>query len=302
MNRIEQPVVAESVLLDAITSVLSQYISETDPYILFKGLLDSLLEITGSQYGFIGEVFPGKDNHPVIKSYATTNIAWSEETQRLYEETKQKGMVFSRLDSLYGAVLKSGQIVISNDPSADPRRCGIPLGHPPLDSFLGMPFYGGGELLGVVGIANRESGYNRSFANSLQPFLTTCGNLIRAYRTNVKHQQIEVELNHYKAKRLTIDSVIPLDSGYSFDPATGSLSQHGHPVLLTRKELKLLELLATSVNRPVRYAFLEEALWPKAIVGDTSLRSLVRRVRGKLPELSIKTAPGVGYMLELRDR
>jgi hypothetical protein len=51
------PIIPEKELLSAITTVLSHYIAETDPYILFCGLLDSLLEMTDSEYGFIGEIF-----------------------------------------------------------------------------------------------------------------------------------------------------------------------------------------------------------------------------------------------------
>jgi len=172
------PQVSEKQLLNAITTVLSHYITETDPYILFNGLLDTLLDITHSEYGFIGEIFYTQEKQPFVKSYATTNIAWNEETRALYDETKLKGMLFSRFDSLYGAVLKTGQLVISNQPATDPRRCGLPQGHPPLNAFMGIPFYGGGELLGMVGIANRKKGYQQGLAESLQPFLITCGNLI----------------------------------------------------------------------------------------------------------------------------
>ncbi len=175
--------ISEKELLNAITTVLSQYITETDPYILFNGLLEILLEMTDSEYGFIGEVFYTEENKPFIKSYATSNIAWSEKTRELYDKTKRKGMIFSKIDSLYGSVLKTGQLVISNNPAVDPRRFGLPEGHPPLNSFMGIPFYGGGKLLGCVGIANRENGYHKTLAESLQPFLITCGNLIQAIKT-----------------------------------------------------------------------------------------------------------------------
>ena len=44
-------------LMDAITQTLAKYISESNPFILFNGLLDKLLALTQSEYGFIGEVF-----------------------------------------------------------------------------------------------------------------------------------------------------------------------------------------------------------------------------------------------------
>jgi GAF domain-containing protein len=293
-----EAVPTEQVLLRAITSVLSQYLTETDPYILFNGLLDPLLHLTESEYGFIGEVFFSSDRQPFVKSYATTNIAWSKQTRQLFEENHKKGMVFSRLDSLYGAVLKTGQLVIANQPATDPRSCGLPKGHPPLKAFLGIPFYGGGELLGMVGIANRKTGYSPELAEALRPFLMTCGSLIEAYRSNVKHEQVEKELTRYKARLQVLESAIPLGNGYQYTRNPTLLRRDGEAILLTRKELKLLELLISHRNAPVSHDQILNHVWSDVIVGEASIRSLVRRLRLKLPELKIITVSGIGYLLE----
>ena len=69
-------------------------------------------------------------------------------------------MEFRYLDPLSGRVMVSGEVVIANDPSNDPRAGGLPPGHPPLDRFLGLPFYFWEKLVGKVGIANRPNGYD----------------------------------------------------------------------------------------------------------------------------------------------
>ena len=284
-------------LLLSVSSILSQFITETDPYILFGGLLDSLLELTGSEYGFIGEIFQSEDGSPYIKSYATTNISWSLETKRLYEATKKRGMVFSRMDSLYGAVKRTGQLVISNRPTDDPRSGGLPKGHPPLNSFMGMPFYGGGELLGVAGIANRADGYRQSLAESLRPFLTICGTLILAYRNNLKNRQIEQELHGYREQHVGVVRGVALGAGYEFYDSPHSLMLNGIPVLLTKKELTLLNHLVRNRNRVAGTPDIERVVWLGRIVGESSLRSLMRRLRDRVPELAIRTVAGVGYIL-----
>ncbi len=291
--------ISEKQLLQAIASMLSQYISETDPYILFNGLLDTLLEVTQSEYGFIGEVLRDeKTGAPYVRSYATTNIAWSEETQKLYEANRSRGMIFSRLDSLYGAVLKSGQAVISNQPKLDSRSCGLPLGHPPLNSFLGLPFYGQGKMLGMVGIANRQSGYQIELADSLQPFLTACGSLIEAYRNNVQHLNMATQLKDYQQRLSELSSTCHLGV-YEYDLTSRTILQNGQPILLTRKEMSLLELLINNRNLPVEHANILDHVWPDVLVGEASIRALVRRLRQKLPGLPVKTVSGVGYLLKL---
>lgn len=292
--------ISNTVLLKTITTALSRYISETDPYILFNGLLDTLLELTESEYGFIGEVFYDDKQSPYIKSYATTNIAWSEETQRLYEETKKKGMIFAKTDSLYGAVLKTGHLIIANEPTSDKRSCGVPRGHPPLNTFMGIPFFSGDTLLGVVGIANRKNGYEQSLAKSLSPFLDTCGTLIQAYRNNIQKKQLENSLNHYQQQLLMAEKTVALGSGYTFSFSPLSLLKQAEPILLTRKEITLLGILIEKRNQVVHTAELEQRIWQDIIVSESSLRSLVRRLRQKLPEIEIKTIRGFGFMLVLQ--
>jgi hypothetical protein len=291
------PIIPEKELLSAITTALSHYIAETDPYILFGGLLDSLLEMTDSEYGFIGEVFYNDLNQPYLRSYATTDISWSKETRQLFEATERKGMIFSKLDSLYGMVLKTGQLIICNNLTADPRSGGLPVGHPQLNFFMGIPFYSGGEFLGIVGIANRPNGYCKQLAELLQPFLLTCGSLIQAYRNNIKHEQVAIELKQYKQHLLLQDEIIHLGADYEFTSFPPTLARQGRNIILTRKEMKLLEVLVIYRNRTTTSTVIEQHVWPNVIVGESSLRSLIRRLRKKLPELTIQTITGIGYML-----
>jgi hypothetical protein len=46
----------------------------------------------------------------------------------LYKETARTGLKFYRLDNLFGWVIKRGEVLISNDPTTDPRRGGFPKG------------------------------------------------------------------------------------------------------------------------------------------------------------------------------
>jgi DNA-binding response OmpR family regulator len=71
----------------------------------------------------------------------------------------------------------------------------------------------------------------------------------------------------------------------------------GQHIILTKKEFKLLEILAIHRNCTATTAAIEQHVWPNVVVGDASLRSLVRRLRKKIPELALQTIPGMGYML-----
>jgi PAS domain S-box-containing protein len=149
--------------------------------IFFNQLLNDLLNFTGSEYGFIGETL-NDDDGPYLRTYSITDISWSEETKKLYEEYRQKGFVFKNHKTLFGVALVTQEVVISNDPANDPRRGGLPHGHPPMRSFLGMPCRFGGNMVGLVGIANRPGGYSMELVTELEPLLNAIGALIEALR------------------------------------------------------------------------------------------------------------------------
>lgn len=194
-------------LLQCISNAQSQFITAENRLTIFEDLLANLLELTDSEYGFIGEVLFRDDGSaemketflkikgvPYIKTHSITNIAWNEETQKFYDENYKRGMEFDNMNTLFGAVIMTGKPVIANSPKTDPRSGGTPKGHPPLNAFLGLPFFNKNRLLGVVGIANRLGGYDQSIVDYLQPFLVTCSNLIEGYRLDRDRRKTEEKL------------------------------------------------------------------------------------------------------------
>lgn len=178
-------------LFKAINKTQSQYILETDIKSLFENLLNDLLKLTSCEYGFIGEVLRTNEGQPYLKTHAITNIAWNEETRRIYAENVREGFEFSNLKTLFGAVVTTGKPVIANDPANDPRSGGLPSGHPPLNSFLGLPFFQGTNLVGMVGVANRPGGFDQSIVDFLQPFLAICSVSIENYRNKERYRLSE---------------------------------------------------------------------------------------------------------------
>lgn len=193
----EQMIRRSNRLLSAISQAQSRFISAVNPRELFNELLDNLLLITDSEYGVIGEIFHDVDGAPYLKAQAITNIAWDEEMRKLYEKHARTGFEFRSLKSLYGEVIVTGKMVISNNPATDSRRGGLPHGHPQLNAFMGLPFYCGEEMVGMVGIANRAAGYDEELAEYLQPLITTCGNIIDAHRNAMLRQKAEAKIKEY---------------------------------------------------------------------------------------------------------
>lgn len=182
-------------LQDVISLAQSEFIQEDAQRSAFDSLLQGLLDLTNSEYGFIGEVCQRADGQPYLKTYAITNIAWNDETRAFYDAHAPQGMEFTNMNSLFGAAMLTGEPVIANAPSSDPRQCGLPEGHPALDAFLGVPVFHAGEMLAMFGMANRPGGYNEKLLSYLQPLIVTIGQLVSARRIRRKQQQTEMELS-----------------------------------------------------------------------------------------------------------
>ena len=166
---------------EVIARAQSQFILEQDRRVTFDGLLADILALTDSEFGFVGEVLRNDDGRPYLKTYAITNIAWDAASRAMYEQAAA-GLEFTNPDTLFGAVLRSGEPVIANDPANDPRSGGLPHGHPPLHAFLGVPIHSGGELVAMIGVANRATGYDDTLIDFLRPLSATLGQLVEAWR------------------------------------------------------------------------------------------------------------------------
>jgi len=70
-----------------------------------------------------------------------TNVAWTPQLHQFFHDKKAVGLVFSNMDTLFGAVVKTGKAVISSEAERDPRSSGTPRGTPESAPSSGSPLY-----------------------------------------------------------------------------------------------------------------------------------------------------------------
>jgi len=75
------------------------------------------------------------------------------------------------------------------------------------------------------------------------------------------------------------------------------LYDKGEKIILTKKEILFLELFSRNIKRVVSYEELEEYVWEGSITNLDNIRALVKRLRKRLPEDSIKIVSGIGYTI-----
>ncbi|MEE3171103.1 MAG: GAF domain-containing protein, partial [Pseudomonadota bacterium] len=186
----------------AIHRAQNVFLTNDNEHAAFELMLNDLLTLTGSQFGFIGEILHREDGTPFLRVGAITNIAWSPETQALFQEVERRGMVFDRLDNILGLPMTTGEVIVSADVASDSRAKGLPEGHPPITSYVGIPVFSGDQQIGLIGLANRAGGYSMRLANELEPLMQTLGNLIertRLYQEKREHQRNLEQAANYDA-------------------------------------------------------------------------------------------------------
>ncbi|MCL4500815.1 MAG: response regulator [Deltaproteobacteria bacterium] len=113
-------------------------------------------ELTGSKFGFIGEL----NQDGKLDTTAISYLGWEvckipgSETLVLPKNLHVHG--------IYGICLREGRSEIVNDPATHPGRIGVPDGHPPITSFLGVPLTHAGKAIGLIGLGNKEGGFTEA--------------------------------------------------------------------------------------------------------------------------------------------
>ena len=203
--RSEDPAVR---MLSEVSAAQAEFIAGADARALAGTLLRQLLSLSGSEYGFVAEVDHGPDGAPFLKTHALTNIAWDAQTRALYEVHEARGLEFRNLKTLFGHALVTEQPVFANDVATDPRSGGRPIGHPVMRCFLGVPLRRGGELVAMVGLANRPGGYDESLLRYLAPILETCTSLVQGMRIDRRRRHAEDDLRAANARLSAILSAV----------------------------------------------------------------------------------------------
>lgn len=183
-------------LVNAIAAAQASFIQQTDIAIPFRNLLDSVLQLAESEYGFVSEILYTEKNEPYIRTHAIANRSTHDRYNAFFAAQGENPIEFFNLDSLLGAAITSCKPVIANSPTTDSRRAGVPDGHPQLESYLGIPIILNGSIIGLIGLANNPNGYNQALVDWLAPLINTVGQMIentRAIRERDNAQQALVK-------------------------------------------------------------------------------------------------------------
>jgi PAS domain S-box-containing protein len=147
-------------LLEGINQVLQESLTcETESEVIVTCL--SVAEtLTESEFGFFGEV----NENGLLDDRALSPPAWDKcKTANAIELLKNM-----EIRSYWGRTILEERSQIVNNPDSDPDQKGLPDGHPPIMSFLGVPLKQGGNTIGMIALANKIGGYTEEDKSDLE--------------------------------------------------------------------------------------------------------------------------------------
>jgi diguanylate cyclase (GGDEF)-like protein/PAS domain S-box-containing protein len=244
-------------LLALISDSQSRFIAEGPSRDWWTQVLQGLLDLTDSEYGFIGET--GIDEQgKFLRTKSITNIAWDDATRAFYEAKAPAGMYFRNMDTLFGHSILHEERVIANDVASDRRAGGRPHGHPPLNAFAGLPLRDGTQMIGMVGLANRPGGYHADILDPLEPVLAFLATILRTARLQEERTDFVRRLE--AATELQQRVLQNSESGFVILHADGGVA------LANQRARDLLPEVAALLGRPAPGRLMDalDALFPRA--------------------------------------
>lgn len=182
-------------LLSFINKAQAQYLNEKNLSKACQDILPELIDIADSQFGFIGEM-QTRNNNDVLYIHAISELSWNEQSSGLYKAYLRGELFFESLDNLFGRTITSNQVVLTNEPNKHKASRGTPSGHPRIMRFLGLPIRLQGNVVGMIGLANKLSDYEESDATFLQPLLDALGALFYAVQLDKARMDAERRLKN----------------------------------------------------------------------------------------------------------
>jgi len=153
-KKAEKEALKQRILLEASNRVFRETLWCDTEEEVAQTCLTIAEELTGSKFGSIGEI----NKVGRFDTIALSDPGWDK--CRMPKTNAMKMIKNMDIRGIWSKVLKDKQSLIVNDPTSHPDRVGTPEGHVKITSFLGVPLKYMGETIGMIALANKESGYD----------------------------------------------------------------------------------------------------------------------------------------------
>ncbi|MEW6115978.1 MAG: diguanylate cyclase [Nitrospirota bacterium] len=149
--------------LAAINEAIVSYIRSDDIKAPIELILNAALKLTESEYGAVAS-FHDSGDEKGLRIISISGAEWKgDKNKDLYDRAMQQLTANGSINcpfmgNLFSRVITTKRPVISNSPD-DAHRKGVPEGHMPLRTFMGVPFLWHDRVIGLIALGNKKGGY-----------------------------------------------------------------------------------------------------------------------------------------------
>ena len=161
-ERVQEQIARQSTLLEAINAVFQETLTCQSKEEVAQVCLSKAQSLTDSAFGFLGEI----NQDGCFDTIALSAPAW--DTCTIPRSNATAMLKDMPLRGIWSTVIAEQRSQIINDPMTHPKRVGTPEGHPPVIRFLGVPLKDAGKVIGLIGLANRESEYEATHIEHME--------------------------------------------------------------------------------------------------------------------------------------
>ncbi|HEY4465209.1 MAG TPA: GAF domain-containing protein [Streptosporangiaceae bacterium] len=253
--------------LESLYGISVQIASLRDLSEVYDLALTFCLALTASEMGFIDLLNDGHVDMDVVavKGFAPPDPMFYDRFKRMPVRP-----------SVFGVVITERRPYISNDVEHDPMRVGQPPGHPVVRTFLGVPLKLGAEVIGMIGVANKNKGYGpddqrllSTFANQVAVAIDNAGLYQHQQEMIARLQQLHEHLSRAERDELVALERERLAAAFRVEPG-----EPGPRPRLNRSQQEILRLLADGLsNREIA---------SKIHLSENTVKSHVQEILRKL--------------------
>ncbi len=209
-KKAEQQILLNQKRLESLVTILQADSDNVQQFLDFA--LEEAIHLTGSKIGYIYY-------YSEEKKEFTLNT-WSKEVMPQCTVANPQSIYQLEKTGIWGEAVRQRKPVMVNDFKAtNPLKKGLPQGHAPLQNFLTVPVFAGGQIVAVVGMANKETDYDQYDVLQLTILMDSVWKVI-------DRKKAGDELKEREARLQKIFEILPV--GLWFADKNGKLIQ-GNP-------------------------------------------------------------------------
>lgn len=167
---------------EVISHVQSMYINKIPLPEIFKTILDFMMNVTESKYGFIGPIYEDSKGK-FLKTYAISNIDTTKQSNLHFEDSSEHGLILRNIDTLFDHLLSNKEhlLIDSTLNSSDIYK---PLKNDlTFDRYLALPIKNSNNLtIGMFYLSNKENNYSYDIINDLLALIRVIASIMESSR------------------------------------------------------------------------------------------------------------------------